>query len=172
MTDKPHIYRQQLGAVLLMCLIFMLLMTIISASALQSTILQERMAGNARDSNSAFQAAEAALRQAERTLQGALGTFNGSAGLYKVCSGAARECHPPDWADRSASNWASLTDLGGNVSSQPNYYIEELPDIAKQTVALDADQPTVVIKIYRITARGFGVSDNSMVVLRAIYRRE
>jgi len=173
MAAKPEFFRQQQGVVLVMCLIFMLLMTIISGSALQSTTLQERMAGNARDSNSAFQAAEAALREGERILQGAMtGAFDGSGGLYRECSGAAAECNPPDWSDRSVSNWASLSDFGGGVSSQPNFYIEELPNIEKLSVALDSDQAVAPIKIYRITARGFGVSDNSMVVLRSIYRRE
>lgn len=166
------IHRSQRGAVLVVCLIFMLLLTIISASALQSTTLQERMAGNARDSNSAFQAAEAAMRQAERFLQGAtLGAFDGSRGLYKDCSGSAVECNPPDWKNRSATHWVSFTDFSG-VSTQPNYYIEELPDIAKPAVALDSDQAAAPIKIYRITARGFGVSDKTMVVLRSTYRRE
>ncbi|MBN48769.1 MAG: hypothetical protein CMN85_04450 [Spongiibacteraceae bacterium] len=173
MAAKPEFFRQQQGVVLVMCLIFMLLMTIISGSALQSTTLQERMAGNARDSNSAFQAAEAALREGERILQGAMTeAFDGSGGLYRECSGEAVECNPPDWSDRSVSNWASLSDFGGGVSSQPNFYIEELPNIEKLSVALDSDQAVAPIKIYRITARGFGVSDKSMVVLRSIYRRE
>lgn len=171
MCSVNNAHRQQ-GAVLVMCLIFMLLLTIISASALQSTTLQERMAGNTRDNNSAFQAAEAALREAERVLQGAaLGAFNGSNGRYKDCSGSATECNPPNWTDRSATNWVSLSAVAG-VSTQPNYYIEELPDIENPPVALDSDQAAVPIKIYRITARGFGVSDNSMIVLRSIYRRE
>ena len=76
------------GATLIVCLIFMLIMTVIGASALQSTTLQERMAGNARDTHAAFQAAEAALRSAERLLAAAsLPAFNGSNGLFQDCSG-------------------------------------------------------------------------------------
>lgn len=166
-------YQTQRGVVLIVCLVFMLIMTVIAASAMQSTTLQERMAGNARDTNSAFQAAEAALRAAERVLQGAsLGTFNGSNGLYQQCAVSATTCSTPDWSARSSTGWLSISNFGGGVSAAPQYYIEELPDVEQQSVSLDADSARTPLAIYRITARGFGVSDKSMVVLRTIYRRE
>ncbi len=152
----------QRGAALLISLVFMLILTIICASALQSTTLQERMAGNARDTNSAFQAAEAALREGEKVLQAtSVGPFNGSNGLYKQCSGTGIECTPPDWND--------ITSTG---SSAPQFYLEELTQLDDPLAALDAGKPVKVITNYRITARGFGVSDRSIVVLRTIYRRE
>ncbi|AQZ34850.1 pilus assembly protein PilX [Pseudomonas sp. LPH1] len=58
----PH--RQQ-GAVLIVALIMLLLLTIIGLSSMRGTSLQENMAGNMRDINLALQAAEAALRQGE-----------------------------------------------------------------------------------------------------------
>ena len=164
--------RQQ-GAVLIVCLIFMLIMTVISASALQSTTLQERMAGNARDTNSAFQAAEAALRAAERVLAGAsLPAFNGSNGLFRDCSGTSTACTPPDWSDRSATSWATVSQFGGGVHRDPQYIVEELTVQGSPSTSLDADLAVMPYRVYRITARGFGVSSNSMVVLRSIYRRQ
>jgi type IV pilus assembly protein PilX len=47
-----------------------LVLTLLGVAALQGTSLEEKMAGNARDGNMAFEAAEAALRDAEMWLDG------------------------------------------------------------------------------------------------------
>jgi len=57
--------KHQGGAALMFSLIFLLLLTIIGLTAMQSSTLQERMAGNTRDTNLAFQAAELGLRAGE-----------------------------------------------------------------------------------------------------------
>jgi len=53
------------GAVLIVALIMLLLISIVGVSSMQSTSMEERMAGNLYDRHTAFQAAEAALRQGE-----------------------------------------------------------------------------------------------------------
>jgi Tfp pilus assembly protein PilX len=50
------------GAVLITGLILLVAMTIIGVTAMQTTVLEERMAGNLRDYSVAFQAAEAGLQ--------------------------------------------------------------------------------------------------------------
>jgi type IV pilus assembly protein PilX len=60
----------QSGAVLIISLIMLLLLTLIGASSMQTTTLEEKMAGNMRDRNIAFQAAESALRDAEQDIRG------------------------------------------------------------------------------------------------------
>jgi type IV pilus assembly protein PilX len=71
----------QRGAVLIVALIMLLLLTIIGLSSMRGTSLQENMAGNMRDSNLALQASEAALRKGEqevltRFYNGTLTTWN------------------------------------------------------------------------------------------------
>ncbi|OEO27023.1 hypothetical protein AX279_01700 [Pseudomonas sp. J237] len=63
---------RQRGAVLIVALIMLLILTVIAVSSMQGTSLQETMAGSARDKNLAFQASEAALREGERA---AIGQF-------------------------------------------------------------------------------------------------
>jgi type IV pilus assembly protein PilX len=58
-------FKQQ-GSVLLVSLVFLLLLTIAGVSAMNVTSLEERMAGNYRDQDLAFQAAESALLEAEQ----------------------------------------------------------------------------------------------------------
>lgn len=56
--------RRQSGAVLIVALLFLMIITMLGITSMQSTSSEERMAGNSRDSNNALQAAEAALRDA------------------------------------------------------------------------------------------------------------
>lgn len=65
MNNLYALPRQQQGAVLVVALIMLLLLTIIGLSSMRGTSLQENMAGNMRDSNLALQASEAALRKGE-----------------------------------------------------------------------------------------------------------
>ncbi len=64
-----HLPVRQHGAVLVVSLIMLLLMTILAISSMSDTVIQERMAGNNIDKQKAFQAAEAALRDAERFIR-------------------------------------------------------------------------------------------------------
>lgn len=63
MTSLPR--NNQRGAILIIALVMLLLLTIIGLSSMRGTSLQESMAGNVRDSSLALQAAEAALRKGE-----------------------------------------------------------------------------------------------------------
>ncbi|MCG5534646.1 pilus assembly PilX family protein [Ectothiorhodospira mobilis] len=65
---------RQRGAVLAVSLIFLLLLTLLGVTTMQSTLLQERMAGSFRDRDLAFQAAEAGLRDAEEWVEGLTST--------------------------------------------------------------------------------------------------
>jgi type IV pilus assembly protein PilX len=56
---------RQAGAVLLVSLVMLLLLTLIGLAGMRLASLEERIAGNQRDREVAFQAAEAALRAGE-----------------------------------------------------------------------------------------------------------
>lgn len=61
----PHGPQRQRGAVLVVALIFLLLLTILAVSASGSSMLQLRMAGNLRNAQQASMSANTALRGAE-----------------------------------------------------------------------------------------------------------
>jgi type IV pilus assembly protein PilX len=70
MLREPPLHRpHERGAILVTSLLLLLVLTIIGLTAMQMTRMQERMSGNARDMNLAFQGAESALRAGERQLQ-------------------------------------------------------------------------------------------------------
>ena len=56
------------GAILIVTLLFLVILTMLGVTAMTGTTMEERMAGNTRDSAIALQAAEAALRDARRDL--------------------------------------------------------------------------------------------------------
>lgn len=167
----------QRGAILIVALIFMLLLTMVGVSSMRSSTLQERMAGNTKDIQLALQAAEAALREAESQLAGvAVGPFDGSDGLYLSCpdpSDSRTACKAPAWAERDSTGWQPLAaDTIPNAAQQPEYIIEEMTTTARVGEALDSDLPVALIGFYRVTARGYGASDRSMVVLSTTYKRD
>src|SRR6185369_1498016 len=54
---------------LVVALLMLLVMTVLGIAAMQVTRLEERMAGNSRDVNLAFQGAEAGLRDSEERIR-------------------------------------------------------------------------------------------------------
>ena len=60
--------KYQTGSALVIGLIILLLMFILGTAGMRTTILEERMAGNSRDQNNAFQAAELGLQDGEQDI--------------------------------------------------------------------------------------------------------
>lgn len=65
--NRPQRERE-LGIVLIMSLLILLTLTLLSSSAMQTALLEEKIAGNAKQHKQAFQQAEAALRAGENWL--------------------------------------------------------------------------------------------------------
>ncbi|MDN3517456.1 PilX N-terminal domain-containing pilus assembly protein [Aquisalimonas lutea] len=163
------------GAILIVSLILLMVLTLIGVAGMQSTTMQERMAANTRDTNVAMQAAEAALRDAEEFLDNNLpptGDFDGSDGLYHFSSSSTR---PPDWQDDSAFSDANSreyqgTDLHG-ISEQPHYFIEELPRVRCAGSSAEAGAPGGGLpRAFRVTALGVGGNENTRSILQSTFR--
>jgi type IV pilus assembly protein PilX len=84
MINKPLLIKRQSGVVLVISLILLLALTMIGVTSTSVTGQQEKMSGNNKDKNLAFQAAEAALRAAEITLSPAPPKFNRTASTVAV----------------------------------------------------------------------------------------
>jgi type IV pilus assembly protein PilX len=65
-----HPISEQRGATLAIVLIFLVLVTLIGVTAMTTTTLEEKMSGNLKEQNLAFQAAESALRDAKLDILG------------------------------------------------------------------------------------------------------
>lgn len=60
--------RRQSGAILFISLILLVILTVLGVVGLRMSVMQERMGGNQRDREIAFEAAESALRAAEKAI--------------------------------------------------------------------------------------------------------
>ncbi len=170
------------GAVLVVGLIMLLLLTVIGLASIRGSDMQERMAGNMRDRNLGFQAAEAALRTGE-TVGGGISALttpraintNGYFDNLNITV-AGRPIRPALWikADWETSAYSIKLDDGTltNVAEQPRYVIEKIIvsfDSANQGGGLDSGSPQDDKLYYRITSRGLGGTADSEVVLQSTF---
>lgn len=150
----PALRSAQRGATLMVALIFLIVLALLGISAVQNNTFQEKMAGNSRDRELAFEAAEAAIRDASTNLISLRsGPWDGNGGLFTYVATNANDA--AYW--NTASNWGSYrspTTSVANVVAQPQYRIEKKPDIG-------------TTEHYRVTARGFGASATTVVILQA-----
>ena len=156
-TRSPH---SQRGVVLVMALIILLMVTMISISTMQTTIQEEKMAGNVRDRDRSFQAAEAAV-------QFCLNEISKGTVAYTTSALTPSTTATPNWDDTdiTATNnkWkASSTDSHevtmnvSGLSSNPRCMVEALGTAGS----------------YRVTGRAVGGSADTIVMLQATYSPE
>lgn len=169
-TYIPRCQRPQQGAVLIVSLLILIVMTLIGVASMQTTTLQERMAGNLRDLDLAFQAAETGLRDGEALLNLAVvPPFNNSNGLYQpAAAGANPRWQTVAWTDATQVRVYDTTAIDG-LADQPRHIIEELP-IDCSGGSLEAG--TALERCYyRITARASGGTSNAVVMLQSTFKR-
>ena len=171
MMSKAVTNNHQAGAVLFTGLITLVVLSLVAVSSMQGSTLEQRMAGNINDHMLAFEAAEAALFEAELLIQGdtlTLADFQSgnSDGLY----------------DDDATNiWLgmqngtviarpSVTYVPGgtnHIATAPTFVIQYLGETTTDKTGEDTSAP--IIELYRITSRGTGKSNNSVVMLESTY---
>ncbi|MCB1648721.1 MAG: pilus assembly protein PilX [Pseudomonadales bacterium] len=172
---------RQKGAVLIFCLVFLLVLTMMGVSSMESAVLEERMAGNMQDFNAAFQAAETSLQSAENWLAGQITwpatSADGSTTVW------TRDAMDPDtvdslhwWQDstRDTGSWwnSNAIEVGSveGVASEPHYIIEELSNVTTgQSIGIGSGVENRVRVFHRITARGTGVGDSAVVQLQSTF---
>ncbi|HFE32671.1 MAG TPA: pilus assembly protein PilX [Gammaproteobacteria bacterium] len=165
---------QQRGAVLIVSLIMLLVMTLLGVSSMKGSAMEEKMTRNLHDKNLAFQAAEAALRAAEQNIQDNIIATNifdtdGSDGLYDRSD--LRIWENIDWTANDSLEYSGF-DSTYRVDKPPRYVIQHLATTVDATDALNQNnygQGTGAGKIetFLITARGTGGSDDTVVILQS-----
>tara|TARA_R110001592_G_scaffold99547_5_gene283634 strand:+ start:1189 stop:1776 length:588 start_codon:yes stop_codon:yes gene_type:complete len=173
--------RKQRGAVLIFCLVFLLVLTMMGVASMESAVLEERMAGNMQDFNAAFQAAETSLQTGENWL---MGQFNWPAtsgdGTTMVWTRDAMDPSASDslhwWQDsaRDTRTWwvNNGVEVGAveGVATTPRYIIEEVSTLTSgQSIGIGSGLQNRVRVFHRITARGSGVGDAAVVQLQSTF---
>lgn len=158
---------RQDGAVLVVALIFLLLVTLIGVSSMQNATLQEKMAGSVALKNRSFQVAEASLRLGENAVQASTYTL-------APCTNAVTCAPPPDGISTALVAgqgingvlWISNTTLGSDSST--GFYGVQFLGTTGDVVNLPASctNPDSV-KLFRIT--GVGTTGVSRTVVESMY---
>ncbi|WP_160280066.1 pilus assembly PilX family protein [Cellvibrio mixtus] len=175
--------QSQRGMVLIVGLIMVLLMSIIGVAAIRGSNTQEAMAGNMRDRNQAFQATEAALRTAELNV-----AANGSKMVFENKNGLLTNQNLKDAPFGPVARWAGATwdtnsiainksDIDLKLTKMPAYVVEKVEVEGPAAAAMgesteygaNVEQAGNSV-IYRITARGYGGSEKSEVILQSTFR--
>lgn len=169
----------------------LLLLTIIGVAGIQTTLLEERMAGNMRDRNLAFQAAESALRDAESDITSTVNPLNprisGYTSFSADCGKSTTGTNTDDglcwnislnpamptlttvmalWNASGTVSYGTFTGASAitGLSAQPRYLIESY-----RTMRLGCIQGRGEY-CYRITVRAQGADANTVVWLQTIYK--
>ena len=180
--------KSQQGVALFVSLVFLLILTILGISSMQSTVMEEKMAGNFNDHNRAFQAGESSLRVAENWLQarivkpaataapnsGQVWSLMDAAtdpdGVAVNCSGNNtmwwRQCNAAWWTANAVQDASTLS----NISTNPYYVIEDQA-FARDNLNVGQQGDNSGRSLYRVTAKGTGGNDLTRVLLQSSYSK-
>jgi len=169
----------QKGAVLVVGLLILLVMTIIGVTTMQTSRVEEKMAGNVRDRNLAFEAAESALREAEDYIENLenVSGFTGSNGLYGESNSEPINLSAPSSSTWTSTNSRAYSGSLSSVSALPRYVIKiQSRGNSGLTGALNVQgygkqNPASQAIVFRVTVRGTGGSNQSQVFLQTYYRK-
>lgn len=158
MNPTPQRSKQR-GMALLVSLVFLLLLTLIGLSSMQSATLQEKMTSSVMQRNQSFQLAEAALRMGESAVQ--VETYS-----LPVCS-TATQCAPP-------AESATLTAAGRNSTSGVTWVAVPggfygVQNIGTTLTAVNVPS-NISATLYRITAVAV-IGNNQRSVVESIYAK-
>ena len=155
----------------------LVVLTMIGVSSMTTSSLQERMAGNFRDRQIAFQAAEMTLAYAEEFAKDAINSasiFNNTNGYYDSYDGPTNlNAFTGDWW--TGTNSQILPTAIDQVRTQPRYIIEYRGDIGEEegtSINLSGYGESSgggKISNFRVTVRATGLSDNTTVILQSNY---
>ena len=175
----PHRPARQQGVVLAISLIMLLIMVVIGLASMQSTTLQEKMAGNYRDQNLSFQATELALREGETWI----GHLTAEPPL--AVTACTPTCNVWDtnalFAALSVTSYLDET-LWGNsqarpatvtppgVASAPEFFVE-FQKYKRDRLNIGQQADSSVRIYYGVVAQGVGGRATTRSVLQSTYTR-
>lgn len=187
----------QRGATLVIALLLMVMIAAYGIPAAMNSIQNERMTGNTRQRDLAFQFAEHALNAADTWIVSKTASdLNSLAPASTTCPSGNADPNPDDWVlpdgqchSNDVGYWQAFNWEGTNVRTAtmigalPNggdavtrYIVERMPDF---TYCQATGEPppsgsscsgqTITKSYYRVTARGVGQDSNAVVVLQTMY---
>lgn len=173
-SDSRTLPRQR-GAALVIALIMLLVMTVLGLTAMQVTRMEERMAGNSRDVNLAFQGAEAGLRDSEARI--AAMTTRPLPCSSAPCQVWVGGQWPSDLRDELVAWWTTNGTEYGVAGTREVTEVTRDPIVVTESLGFVRDSlsighgPPEGRDFYKITANSSGASNTATAVLESTYTR-
>lgn len=177
-----HTKHKQKGVVLVIGMLFLIILTLIGLTGMRMTTFEEKMAGNLKDKNTAFQAAETALMAAESNIENNIittGIFDtdGTDGFYDDSNEEIWNLIDWQGTDSGNDNEAIIYSAFNStykVNTSPKYVIEHYAAFSDEADNLNLDNygsgtGAGDTEMFRITARGTGLNDNTTVLLQSTF---
>lgn len=180
--------RHQRGMSLVIALILMLAVLLIGVGALSVNSMQERMLGNSKDQELAYQAAEAGLRDAEQFIQNVASDYSPSTDCSTyMCTPPSKYSTPnaaPVYASTNAgwskaityaSSPSTATTAFPLVKNQPQYLIEKFASIPGSMIPGNSAAMGGVsgysstATVYRISVLATGARPETTVILQSMF---
>jgi type IV pilus assembly protein PilX len=181
-AKAPQLPVAQQGAVLIVAMIFVLLMTIVGLSAIRGSGMQEAMAGNMRHLQLNFQAAEAGLRVGEsrvdvKIIDANLPPFDGSAGAYADLNQPGRT-PVIQWLEADWNNAEKIAVAELKMPDSPSHVVESVViPVGLESIAMGHAIDHASLdnleegRVYRITSRYHDDTSGGDVILQSLYKR-
>lgn len=179
-------FHAQRGAALVTALVLLLVLTVIGIAAMSMTRMQERMAGNTRDMNMAFQAAESAIRDGEALISAQPGKPDNctaapckfwQANLSAVANPETRDfktwwlLNATEYESSGGNHDAPVTDMPDLEDGDPRFvvqYITRVPD--SLTIGEGGGAPPGR-DFYQVTGASTGGSGKANSVVQSTFAR-
>lgn len=174
-TQRRTQRHTQRGAVLILSMILLLVLTLLGLSSMRTATLEEKMAGNMRDRNLAFEATESALREGEAWIarQTDLQQMTAQEFVYDAGDLPTASIQSEDWWDDNPTAVYGAVEQGAaelpNVHTQPEFVVEERAFVPDSLVA--GFEPSKGNRIYRVVARGTGATDTAQALAESTYAK-
>lgn len=184
--SKSALIANNKGSALIVALVFLLILTIVGVTAMQSTSQQETMAGNMRDHSLAFQSAEAGLNYCLRLLQPPTtippNIPNPPGMLVRTESNSIKpeDNNDQTWTGlfagsqslyRNGSATAPNPPQLSGVIQDPSCIIEDMRT-APAGLTPNPCLTDTSLNCYRVTARGFGGRLETISIVQSDYYRK
>jgi type IV pilus assembly protein PilX len=175
-SSKPLSACSQRGAALITALLLLVVMTILALTVMQTSRVQERMAGNTRDLNVAFEAAEAAARNGEALIRNQVAApadcSSSPCNFWKKGDVPDLASQLPAWWSNNATAFADASGKAmSTVMENPRYVIEHMAFVRTDGGVETSVQP-VGRDFYEITGRSSGMSGLANTVVQTTFARK
>jgi type IV pilus assembly protein PilX len=175
-----HARKSERGAILIISLLLLLILTVLGLAVMRMTRMQERMAGNTRDLNLALQGAESALRDGEARILAFparpldVGVLPCGLTASEVCQSNTLPVGIAELDDTWWNTYALEFGAAGKqiteLSADPRYTVEWVGTSRLAGLGIGQEPPEVQF-VYQVTGRSTGASGSANTVLQSTFAR-